>query len=94
MTLARAGLVANPTCSGTPAARKLDPALGQVQLPVDQGVAGAAGVHQVDGDPGVLDSPGGAGVLALHANGRVPFLRSPVSSTTRTASGSLRCSTA
>jgi hypothetical protein len=26
-------------------------------------------VHQVDGDLGVLDPPGGAGVLALHPNG-------------------------
>jgi hypothetical protein len=55
----------------------IDPALGQVQLPVDQGVAGAAGIHQVDRDLGVLDPPGGAGVLALHPNCRRPLLEIP-----------------
>jgi hypothetical protein len=30
---------------------------------------GIGGIHQVDGDLGVLDPSGGAGVLALHPNG-------------------------
>jgi hypothetical protein len=34
----------------------------------------AAGVHQGDGDLGVLDPPGGAGVLALHPNRCRPLL--------------------
>jgi len=50
--------------------------------------AGLAGIHQVDGDLGVLDAAGGAGVLALHPTVVVPFLRSPVSSTTSTAARS------
>jgi hypothetical protein len=29
-------------------------------------VPGIAGIHQLDRDLGVLDPPGGAGVLALH----------------------------
>jgi hypothetical protein len=45
-----------------------DPASGQIQLPVDQGVPGIAGVDQVHRDLGVLDAAGGAGVLALHPN--------------------------
>jgi hypothetical protein len=52
----------------------IDPALGQVQLPVDQGMPCPAGVHQVDRDLGVLDPPSGAGVLALDPNGRRPLL--------------------
>jgi hypothetical protein len=40
--------------------------LKQAQLPVDQGVPGAAGIHQVDRDLGVLDPPGSVGLLALH----------------------------
>jgi len=40
-------------------------------------VPDAAGVHQVDGDLGVLDPAGGAGVLALHPNGRRPLLEIP-----------------
>jgi hypothetical protein len=46
--------------------RILDPASGHRQLPVDHGVPGIGGVEQVDGDLGVLDVAGGAGVLALH----------------------------
>jgi len=37
-------------------------------------MSGAAGIHQVDGDLGVLDPPSGAGVLALHPNGRRSLL--------------------
>jgi hypothetical protein len=64
--------------AGRPQARRIiNPALGQVQLPVDHGMAGAAGIHHVDGDLGVLDPAGGAGVLALHPNGRRPLLEVP-----------------
>jgi site-specific DNA recombinase len=45
------------------------PRPGQVQLPVDQPVPGIGGVDEVDGDLGVFDPAGGAGVLALHPNG-------------------------
>ena len=41
----------------------------QIQLPVDQRVPGSAGIGQIDRDLGVLDPPGGPGVLALHPNG-------------------------
>jgi hypothetical protein len=57
-------------------------------------VAGAAGVHQVDGDLGVLDAPGGAGVLALQANGRRPLLEVAGLVDHQDRLGSLRCSTA
>jgi hypothetical protein len=40
-------------------------------------VASAAGIHQVDRDLGVLDAPGGAGVLALDPNRRRPLLEVP-----------------
>jgi hypothetical protein len=40
--------------------------LGHIQLTVDHGVPGIAGIHQVDGDLGVLDPARGADVLALH----------------------------
>ena len=55
----------------------------------DPGAAGAgtAGIHQIDGDLGVLDPASGAGVLALHPTVASPFLRSPVSSTARTLLG-------
>jgi hypothetical protein len=46
----------------------VDPAPGDVQVPVDQGVPGIGGVSQVDRDLGVLDPASGAGVLALHPN--------------------------
>ena len=48
------------------AVRILDPASGDIQLPVDHGVPSIAGIDQVDRDLGVLDAAGGAGVLALH----------------------------
>jgi hypothetical protein len=51
------------------AVRIVGPGAGQVQLPVDHGMACLAGVHQLDRDLGVLDPPGGAAVLALHAHG-------------------------
>ena len=38
---------------------------------------GIGGVHQVDGDLGVLDPPGGAGVLALAPNGSGALLEIP-----------------
>jgi hypothetical protein len=40
------------------ALRIVDPSLGQVQLPVDQGVPGVTDIDQVDGDLGVLDPTG------------------------------------
>jgi hypothetical protein len=50
------------------AIRIIQPASGHIQLPVDHGVAGIAGVQELDGDLGVLDAAGGAGVLALQPN--------------------------
>jgi hypothetical protein len=44
----------------------VSPALGQVQLAVDHPVPSIAGIGQVDGDLGVVDLAGGAGVLASH----------------------------
>jgi hypothetical protein len=62
--------------AGVPAAgRIVDPALGEVQLAVDHGVPGIGGVDEVDGDLGVLDPAGGAGVLALHPNGSGALLQ-------------------
>jgi hypothetical protein len=81
MAFGKLGLVANPTWSGTPgrpqAVRIIDPGPGQVQLPVDHGMPGAAGIHQADGDLGVLDPPSSAGVLALHPNRGYPLLEIP-----------------
>jgi hypothetical protein len=48
--------------------------LGQVQLPVDHPVPGRRGVGQVDGDLGVVDLAGGAGVLASHPHGVAALL--------------------
>jgi hypothetical protein len=45
-------------------------------------------------DLAVLDASGGADALTLHATLAVPFLRSPASSTTRTAAPPCSCSTA
>jgi site-specific DNA recombinase len=45
----------------------IGPGLRQVQLAVNEGMPARAGISEVDGDLGVLDPPGGAGVLALHA---------------------------
>jgi hypothetical protein len=87
--LASSGLVA--TCSGIPAAVGVGgPAAGQVQRLVDQRVPAPAGVGQGDRDLGVVDLAAGAGVLASHSEGGVPFWQSPLSSITRTASGSPR----
>jgi hypothetical protein len=54
---------------GLQARRVVQPALGQVQLPVDHRVPRIGGVHQVHGDLGILDPAGGAGVLALDPDG-------------------------
>ena len=58
---------------GVAARRVTGPGSRQVQLPVDQRVPGPRGVAEVDRDLGVLDSPGRAGVLPLHADRRGPF---------------------
>jgi len=64
--------------AGRPAAAGVsDPASGHIQLPVNHGVPSIAGIHQVDGDLGVLDPAGGAGVLALHPNGGGALLEIP-----------------
>ncbi|GAA3503338.1 hypothetical protein GCM10019016_104480 [Streptomyces prasinosporus] len=42
---------------------------------IDGGVSVAGGVGEVDGDLGVLDPPGGAGVLALDADGAGALLQ-------------------
>jgi hypothetical protein len=45
-----------------------------IQLPVDRGVPGSAGVDQVARDLGILHPTGGAGVLALHPHRAGAFL--------------------
>ena len=79
---------------GLPAAHPVaDPALGQVQLPVNQRMPVTAGVGQEHPELAVLDPPGRARILALHPSGLGSLLENPVSSTTRTACSSPRCST-
>ncbi|MGH4009131.1 MAG: hypothetical protein ACRDTH_13415, partial [Pseudonocardiaceae bacterium] len=41
-----------------------------------------AGIGQIHRDLGVLNTTGGASVLALHADGVAAFFTSPISSTT------------
>jgi hypothetical protein len=53
------------------------PALGQVQLPIDQGMPAGAGVGQEHPDLAVLDPPGRARVLALHPGGLAALLEEP-----------------
>jgi hypothetical protein len=53
----------------------LGPAARQVELAVDQGVPGPAGVGEIDRDLGVLDPAGGAGVLTLHPDGALALLQ-------------------
>jgi hypothetical protein len=50
---------------GTPV-RVVGPRPGQVQGAVNERVTAVGGVGEVDGDLGILDAAGGAGVLALH----------------------------
>jgi hypothetical protein len=68
--VASAGLVANVVSAGTPAARQRAGSStqqrGRYRAAVDERVAAASGVGQVHRDLGVLDPPGGAGVLPLH----------------------------
>ena len=69
--VASAGLVANSRLSsGIPAAAQRSGSsaqrLGQIQRAVDQGVPARRGIGQIHRHLGVLDPPGGAGVLALH----------------------------
>jgi len=79
IAVARAGFVANSTPSGTPASRQRSassvPGSWQVQGAVDEGMAAARGVGQVDCDLGVLDPPGRAGVLPLHADAALALLQ-------------------
>jgi len=49
--------------------RILGPAARQVQRTVDEGVSAWRGVGQIHRDLGVLDAPGGTGVLALNPDG-------------------------
>jgi hypothetical protein len=60
---------------GRAAGRVAGPGLRQVQLPVNQRVPAPGRVPEVDGDLRVLDPPGGAGVLPLHADGGTAFLQ-------------------
>ena len=60
------------------------PALGQVERPIDQRPAVAAGIGQEHADLAVLDPPRRAAVLPLHAGRLAPFLTKPVSSSTST----------
>ena len=76
-----------------PAARGIvDPALGQVQLPVDHAVPSVGGIGQVDGDLGVVDLAGGAGVLALHPDRAGALLEIPSLVDHQHRLGSARCS--
>ena len=59
------------------AIRILGPAARQIQGAVNQGVPTPGGVGEVHRDLGVLDAPGGAGVLALHPHGRHTLLHVP-----------------
>ncbi len=81
MSPARAGLVVNSTSAGTPAAAQragsLVQDLDRVELAVDHGVADGRGVGQMHRDLGVLDSPGAAGVLALHPHRGGALLQVP-----------------
>jgi len=53
------------------------PPLGQVELPVDQRMPGSARIGHEDTDLAVLDPPGGAGVLPLHAGRAGALLHEP-----------------
>ena len=60
----------SPCPAGGPAAVGVaGPGTRDIQLPVHRRVPRAAGVDEVDGDLGVLDPPGRAGVLALDPDG-------------------------
>ena len=79
---ASAGLVAKPRLlAGIPASSQrcgiLGPGPRQVQGAVDEGVPARGGVGQIHRDLGVLDAPGGAGVLALHPDRMHPLLDIP-----------------
>jgi hypothetical protein len=60
---------------GLAAGRVSSPGPEQVELAVDQRVPGRGSVAEVNGDLGVLDPPGGAGVLPLHAGRGRAFLK-------------------
>jgi hypothetical protein len=61
--------------TGGPAAcRIVNPVLGQVQLAVDHPMPSLSCVGQVDGDRGVVDLAGGAGVLTVHPDGVAALL--------------------
>jgi hypothetical protein len=62
---------------GAAAGRIVDPALREVQVAVDHGVPSIGGIDEIDGDLGVLNAAGGAGVLALHAHRVGAFLAVP-----------------
>jgi hypothetical protein len=64
------------------AIRILGPARRQVQITINQGVPVPAGVGEVDGDLGVVDLAGGAGVLASR-----PTVCAPLSSSGRPPAG-------
>jgi len=55
----------------------IDPAPGDIQLPVDHAVPSLAGVHQVDRDLGIFDAAGGTGVLTLHPHRGGALLQVP-----------------
>src|SRR5512134_2131498 len=52
----------------TPPRRIMRPALRQVEGAIDQGVTMPAGIAEKHADLAVLDAPGRAGILTLHAN--------------------------
>jgi hypothetical protein len=60
------GLLAEP--GGMAAVGVGGPGARNVQFPVHRGVPAPTGVDQVDGNLGILDPAGGAGVLALDAD--------------------------
>ena len=64
--------------AGHPAALPVSgPALGQVQLPIDQGMPAGASVGQEHPDLAVLDPPGRPGVLTLHPGRLGALLEEP-----------------
>lgn len=74
--LGREDAVLGQTC-GPAAVRIARPRARDVQLPVHCRVSAAACVDEVDGDLGVFDPPGGAGVLTLDTDGVGALLHVP-----------------
>src|SRR5215218_11071281 len=83
MVRAISGLVAKSTSCGMPACRQRSrssaqhPAPGQVERAVDESLTMAAGVGQEHADLAVLDAPGRARILTMHAGRLRALLQKP-----------------